>query len=240
MKRIIFDEETISAVRAYSVDHTLKEACNKFTLKCDTMKRLAKENDIHFIVRHTPQIKPVSQDRIDTICNLFANTDTDLHSIRDAVNIRYSTLLEILHEHFTEEEISKRKSKLYRKSKLGDKNPMTGKCRELHPNYKGVVADGKGYLMCLKPEWYTGRVGSKHIYLHSAVFCENAGLTEIPKGYVVHHIDGNKHNNTPDNLALITNAGHTKLHAIQNNLGKVQRSEKIRRENETPETPDND
>ena len=31
---------------------------------------------------------------------------------------------------------------------------------------KGIVADGKGYLMILKPSWYTGRKGCKHIFYH--------------------------------------------------------------------------
>jgi hypothetical protein len=38
----------------------------------------------------------------------------------------------------------------------------------------------------------------------------------LQKGEVVHHIDGNKHNNSPENLAVMTQAEHCKLH----NFGK--------------------
>ena len=155
--------------------------------------------------------------------------------------MKYDRIMEVLRENFTEEYMNERKRKMYADSKTGEKNPMHGKCRENHPQYKGEVSDGKGYLMCLKPDWYTGRVGSKHVFVHSVVICEALGLTEIPNGYVVHHIDGNKRNNDISNLALMTVSGHGKLHSIQNNLCKVQRSEIIRRESDdTPETPDND
>ena len=77
--------------------------------------------------------------------------------------------------------------------------------------------------MIKKPEWYTGRKGSDYVFLHTVVMCEHLGLTELPKGYVVHHIDGNKKNNTIDNLALMTVSGHSKLHLLMKNLCKVQR-----------------
>ena len=44
----------------------------------------------------------------------------------------------------------------------------------------------------------------------------------IPKGFVVHHKDGNNENNTIDNYFLMTRAGHCRLHqkGNQNQLGK--------------------
>ena len=147
----------------------------------------------------------------------------DLHSIRKEVGIRYDTIKDIISENFTEEYQNNRKAKMYRDSKLGNKNPMYGKTGENHYNYKGIVGDGSGYLMCLKPDWYTGRKGSKHVFVHTIVMCEYLGITELPKGFTVHHIDGNKTNNDINNLALITNSGHTKLHSIQTKLSKVQR-----------------
>lgn len=97
-------------------------------------------------------------------------------------------------------------------AKLGVKNPMFGKTKDQHHNYKGKVEDGKGYQMILKPEWFSSRSGSKHVFYHHVVICEKLGLTGIPKGYVVHHIDHNPLNNSPDNLELMTMADHTRLH----------------------------
>ena len=56
----------------------------------------------------------------------------------------------------------------------------------------------------------------------------------IPKGFVVHHKDGNNENNTIDNYFLMTRAGHCRLHqkGNQNQLGKKaseETKEKLRR-----------
>lgn len=230
MRKITFNEETISDIRSFAEDgHSLMETCNRFTLTPDVLKRVAKENNITFVRKRSNYEKPVPEDKVNIICNLFANTNMDLQSIRTEVGIRYDRMLSVISENFSEEYCNQRKSKLYRLSKLGKKNPTYGKAGKNHPNYKGIVNDGNGYLMCLKPEWYTGRSGSKHVFVHSVVVCENLGLTEIPHGYVVHHIDGNKKNNSIDNLALMTISAHGKIHAIERNLCKVQRPEKIRR-----------
>lgn len=89
---------------------------------------------------------------------------------------------------------------------------MQGKHGKLHHNFTPVVSDAKGYLMVLKPDWYTGRKGSKHVFQHHVVVCENLGITAIPKGWCVHHVDHNPHNNTFDNLVLCTMSDHTRLH----------------------------
>lgn len=49
--------------------------------------------------------------------------------------------------------------------------------------------------------------------LHRYVWENEVG--EIPKGYHVHHIDGDKSNNSIDNLALITASGHERLHGAE-------------------------
>jgi hypothetical protein len=98
------------------------------------------------------------------------------------------------------------------RSKIGDRNPMKGKSAELHHNYKGRCSDGKGYVLVLKPSWFTGRAGSKHVFEHQVVMCEALGLTEMPAGFQVHHIDEDPTNNRLDNLAMVTATGHGRLH----------------------------
>ena len=47
-------------------------------------------------------------------------------------------------------------------------------------------------------------------YIHQAVWEHFNG--EIPKGYIIHHIDGDKSNNEISNLQLMTQSEHKKLH----------------------------
>ena len=107
-----------------------------------------------------------------------------------------------------------RKTGCYARSKLGALNPMMGNTIDKHPNYKGIVGDCKGYLMVLKPTWYTGRQGSKHVFLHSVVVCEQLGITEVPRGWCVHHCDMNPHNNDFSNLQMMTSGDHMRWHAF--------------------------
>ena len=237
MKPIKFDEKTISEIREYAKTHTKTECCNRFSIKIDVMHRVAKENNILFNGRE-PYRSVIPEDITEQICNLFENTDTSLHEIAKSFHIKYTRLVDFLIDKYSQKVFDDRKRRLYQKSKLGENNPMLGKTGEQHPNYVGLVEDGNGYFMCLKPDWYTGRKGSKHVFYHSVVVCEALGLTEIPKGFVVHHIDGNKKNNDISNLALLSTSAHSKLHAIERRMSKVQRLGDTVGSN--PETPDND
>ncbi len=226
MRKIQFNDEVINEIRDYiQQGHTKKETCNRFTLKLDTLSRVMREHNIepYYSNKCNNCIHEISQETENLVCSLFELTDTRLHDIVKQAHIEYWELQDILKKHFSEEYINQRKSRIYRKSKLGDNNPMTGKFRENHHNYKGLIDDGNGYVMCLKPDWYTGRKGSKHIFYHSLVMCEHLGLTEIPNGFVVHHIDGNPKNNNISNLALLQNGAHSKLHQLQIRMCKVQR-----------------
>lgn len=48
---------------------------------------------------------------------------------------------------------------------------------------------------------------------HSRAFCIALNIPQIPKGFVVHHLDENKRNNDIDNLALVTITAHNRIHA---------------------------
>jgi hypothetical protein len=146
---------------------------------------------------------------------LYENTNLTLCEIADTVGINYSWLHTRLTREYSEEYRKERKVRNYRTSKLGAKNPMKGKRGEAHHNYVGDVSDGKGYLMRVKPRWYTGRKGCKHVFVHHIVMCESLGLTEIPHGFCVHHINGVPTDNRVTNLSLMTMGAHSKLHHLE-------------------------
>ena len=151
--------------------------------------------------------------KTDIIKDLLINTDLTNTQIRQQLQCRgqlVTDTLAALGNTFARD----RKRRMYKRSKLGTNNPMSGKTGTNHHNFKGVVGDSKGYLLVLKPDWYTGRKGSKHIFQHHEVVCIELNLTEIPKGYVVHHCDHNKTNNSFDNLIVMSMGDHCALHRM--------------------------
>jgi predicted transcriptional regulator len=65
---------------------------------------------------------------------------------------------------------------------------------------------------------------------HCRNLCVLLGIESIPKGFVVHHIDKNTHNNDIDNLSLMTITAHNRIHSHKPwNAGlTAESSEKLR------------
>jgi hypothetical protein len=146
---------------------------------------------------------------------LYEKTQLTLEQIAEATGKTYAQVHYYVSKHYSKSAQQTRKVANYRNSKLGNKNPMKGKTRELHHNYIGEVSDGKGYIMTLKPDWYEGRKGCKHVFVHHIVMCEALGLKCIPKGWHVHHVNKDKTNNSLTNLALCVAGAHMKLHQLE-------------------------
>lgn len=69
-----------------------------------------------------------------------------------------------------------------------------------NPNYKGRTMNCDGYL---KNSKYT---------VHRETVMRVLNVDSLPKTLLVHHKDGNKYNNDPHNLILLTHKWHTWLH----------------------------
>lgn len=72
-----------------------------------------------------------------------------------------------------------------------------------HPNYKGGHIASSGYRVI-------SRLGSSNLYEHRVVAEQKIGRP-LASNEVVHHIDGNRLNNHPDNLQVMTQSEHTRL-----------------------------
>lgn len=202
MKKIIFDKDGIEKIRKYlESGHTKRETCNRFTIKLNTLNKVIRKNNIKQQIPEKPHINEVSKEQEKLICTLFRVTYMSLLDIQHEVGVEQSAVMSVLKENFSQYEIDRRVN-----------------------TYKGTdVVDGKGYVIIPKPKWYVGRKNSKYVYLHSVVLCESLGITEIPKGFCVHHIDGDKTNNDISNLCLLTVEAHSKLRQIQRKMCKAQR-----------------
>jgi hypothetical protein len=88
------------------------------------------------------------------------------------------------------------------------------------PNWKGGVrfVDAKGYVRI----WDDGQ--KRYIKEHHKVWIEFYG--KIPKGYIIHHKDGNKENNNINNLECMLKKEHDKLNKslLQNHYNRTTKT----------------
>lgn len=60
---------------------------------------------------------------------------------------------------------------------------------------------------------------------HHYIFCQHHNIDKIPEGFVIHHIDFNKLNNSIENLTMMEKKEHNSLHA---KISNEQNKEKFR------------
>lgn len=73
------------------------------------------------------------------------------------------------------------------------------------------------------PEYYKAvKVNGKKYDLHRLIAERKLGRSLKPNE-VVHHIDGNKYNNDPDNLCVMSRSEHAKLHLTGRPIPEEQR-----------------
>lgn len=155
-----------------------------------------------------------SNNKVVKILDLFKNTQLTYHEIAKKVGVGRKVVARVINSNFDFNAIKSRKAINYRLSRLGKNNPSFGRSGSGSPKYKGVISDNKGYCIIIKPEWYSGRKNSKHIFYHHYVICEALNISEIPAGYNVHHCDKDRMNNLIENLILMPCGLHQKLHSF--------------------------
>lgn len=213
MKKLEFSNKQIQLFNECVKNHeTRNMIAQKLNVSTDAVRTYARYNGIKYLQEHYE----FSNELKAQIRELYETTDLSVNKIEKIV--KHRDVMGYIIDTYSKSYRENRHRRLLSKQKIGNQNPMKDKYGSQHLNYKDIISDGKGYLMILKPDWYTGRKGCKHIYYHHYVWCINMGITEIPKGYVVHHIDLDKTNNDINNLALMTNSAHCKLHQMLNKL----------------------
>ena len=70
-------------------------------------------------------------------------------------------------------------------------------------------------------EYHGIKINGKKYDEHRVV----AGATNLGRNMVVHHIDGNKRNNDPSNLQIMSRSDHCKLHGFGTTINSLPRFE---------------
>lgn len=140
------------------------------------------------------------------VCELYRRSSLTQEAIAEEVGITPASVHEIVNRNISPKERKSLKSVRYRLSKLGHRNPMLG---QKPGNYLGQCEDGHGYL--------TEVLHKKRYFVHRIVMAELLRLhpCQLPSNLDVHHMDRNRRNNSPHNLALCNKAGHRAMHQLE-------------------------
>ena len=74
----------------------------------------------------------------------------------------------------------------------------------------GTSKTSKGYILIHKPEHH--RANARGYVLEHILIWEEANKNTLPDGWIVHHINGKKTDNSPENLLAMPREMHTVLH----------------------------
>jgi len=100
---------------------------------------------------------------------------------------------------------------------------------EFKKGQKGIRWQAAGTISCRidkgnkQRQWI--KIEEPNIWIEYAKFIWFKNNGKIPRGYIIHHIDGNTMNDDINNLALLTRKAHFEIHNI-GEMGRIARKVK--------------
>lgn len=147
-------------------------------------------------------------ENVERVLELYRSRELlTVSQLAERIATSFHNVQHVLKTHMPGAEYAALKAVRKSASKMGSKNPMFGKVKEDHHNWKGLCDNGDGYFTVLH--------NGKRRLMHRVVMAEALGVEELPEHLDVHHIDGDRGNNALDNLALVTKKGHRMIHYLQ-------------------------
>jgi hypothetical protein len=101
-------------------------------------------------------------------------------------------------------------------------------CGEKHSSWKGGRIKHHGYIMIYNPNHSRTSKGHPYVYEHILIWEEHHKKI-LPKGCVIHHLNGITDDNRPENLMAFPNNEHSELshnyiHELQNRIRELEKS----------------
>lgn len=91
-------------------------------------------------------------------------------------------------------------------------------------NKKERLITSNGYIQLCKPEHH--RADSRGYVLEHIFIWEQSNNKILPQGWVIHHLNGKKDDNRPENLFAMTNSGHTRREQAEPYKNRIRELEK--------------
>jgi len=116
----------------------------------------------------------------------------------------------------------------------------TGMCRkcsqkhakgELASNWKGgrkINTGGYVEIYCPEPHHRRKKVGHSYYVLEHILIWEQTHGKPLPKGYVIHHMNGIKTDNRPENLVAVRVKNHGKWTYVRALQSRIRELEQLR------------
>jgi hypothetical protein len=122
----------------------------------------------------------------------------------------------------TYSEAEKLAYKLNRKAKTGTYNPGPA-----HPQWRGGKKTFDGYFFVYAPGHPRARKGGRYVPEHILVW-EQTNNRQLPEGWCIHHLNGNKTDNRPENLLALPNSKHEKyIPALKKRIRELEAKVKL-------------
>ena len=154
----------------------------------------------------------------------LGTTLKDMRSHFPDVRLRNKTFNDTVREIVGDDTLQSRYSQLLSDSQLGTSNTMSERYGISHPRYVSVSKDGHGYLTVRTPRWWNADKKADRTFLHHFIYCTHNMLDRVPEGYVIHHVDCDKSNNSIRNLLLCTASQHSLIHAqLKQNITTISK-----------------
>jgi len=134
----------------------------------------------------------------EKVVRRYRSLEKNMEEIAAEYGVTLHTTSAILRAKLSPEEKARLRGANHSRKKAGEANPMFGRktaAERILRNGRAAVWNGAGYT-----------------FEHRLIAAKMLGLENLPEHLEVHHIDGDKTNNSPDNLAVTTKRGHRYLH----------------------------